>query len=156
MNLDDFPVLSCTRKMVGGAFVKEDMQHDVIKCRVLRVSVPFPVRDVHIQLYVALECLFSIDANSRMNEIGTGLAVPESELDNLNQGADGRAESGPECAGIPQGLPFEFGPFFCQIAGWLAIFRAIRGGMTPDRLNKMDCRENCCAPGSYNNLFKCY
>lgn len=105
MNLDDLPVLSRTRKMVGDALVKEDMQYDVIKGRVLRVPVPFPVRDVHIPLYVAFEGLFPIDANRRMNEIGTGLAVPESELDNLNQGADGRAESRAKCAGIPQSLP---------------------------------------------------
>ena len=85
MNLDDFPVLGCARKVVGGAFVEEYMQCDLIKCRVPRVPVVFPVRDVHIPLYIAFDCLFAIYADSRVNEIGAGLAVPESELDDLNE-----------------------------------------------------------------------
>src|SRR5260370_13673133 len=84
MNLDDFPVLGCARKVVGGAFVEEYMQHDLIKCRVLRVPVVLPIRDVHIPLDIAFECLFPIYADGRVNEIGAELAVPESELDDLN------------------------------------------------------------------------
>ncbi len=63
------------------------MKHDPIKCRVLRVTVAIPVSDVHIQFDIALEQLFSFYTERRMNEIGTGLAIPESELDNLDQGA---------------------------------------------------------------------
>ena len=119
MNLYDFPVLGCARKVVGGAFVEEYMQYDLIKCRVLRVPVVLPIRNVHIPLYIACEYLFPIYADSRVNEIGAGLAVPESELDNLNKGSSGRVESSSEGPGVPKGLPFEFGPFFGEIIGWV-------------------------------------
>jgi hypothetical protein len=105
MNLDDFPVLGCARKVVGGALVEEYMQCDLIKCGVLRVPVVFPVRDVHIPLYIAFDCLFAIYADSRVYEIGAGLAVPESELDDLNEGTGGGAESSSERPGIPKSLP---------------------------------------------------
>jgi hypothetical protein len=121
MNLYDFPVLGCARKVVGSAFVEEDMQYDLIKCRVLRVPVVLPIRNVHIPLYIASEYLFPIYADSRVNEIGAGLAVPESELDNLNKGSGGRVESSSEGPGVPKGLPFEFGPFFGEITGWVGF-----------------------------------
>jgi hypothetical protein len=119
MNLDDFPVLGGSRKVVGGAFVEEYMQYDLIKCRVLRVTVVLPIRDVHVPLDIAFECLFPIYADGRVNEIGAGLAVPESELDNLNKGSSGCVESSSEGPGVPKGLPFEFGPFFGEIIGWV-------------------------------------
>ena len=105
MNLDDFPVLGCAGKVVGGAFVEEYMQYYLIKCRVLRVPVVLPIRNVHIPLYIAAEHLFPIYADSRVNEIGAGLAVPESELDNLNKGSSGSVESSSERSGIPKSLP---------------------------------------------------
>ena len=77
MNLYDFPVLSCTREVVDGAFVDEYIQDDMIKCR---------LGDVHIPLYIAFESLFPIDADSRMNEIGAWLVVPEFEPDDLDEG----------------------------------------------------------------------
>src|SRR5271157_2986938 len=117
MNLYDFPVLSCARKVVGGAFVEEYMQYDLVKCRVLRVPMVLPIRNVHIPLYIAFDCLFPIHADSRVNEIGAGLAVPESELDNLNKGSSGSVERSSERSGIPKSLPFEFGPFFGEITG---------------------------------------
>ena len=94
------------------------MQDDLIKCRVLRVPVVLPIRDVHVPLYIAFDCLFPIHADRSMNEIGAGLTVPESELDDLNEGTGGSAESSSEHPGVPKSLPFEFGPFFGEITGW--------------------------------------
>ena len=78
-------------------------------------------RDVilHIPLDIAFECLSPIYTESRMNEIGAGLAVPESELDDLNEGTGGRVESSSERPGIPKSLPLEFGPFFGKITSWV-------------------------------------
>jgi hypothetical protein len=40
-----------------------------------------------------------------MNEIGAGLAIPESELDDLYEGTGNSPESGSKRAGVPHGLP---------------------------------------------------
>jgi hypothetical protein len=125
MNLDDFPVLGCAREVVGSAFVEKYMQCDLIKGRVLRVPVVLPVRDVHIPLDIAFDCLFAIYADARVNEIGAGLAVPESELDDLNEGTGGSTESSAERAGVPESLPFEFGPLFGEITGWVESLRRL-------------------------------
>src|SRR6478672_11566981 len=93
MNLNDLPISRGTRKVNGGALVEKYMQYDLIKSRVLRVSMVFPIRDVHIPLDIPFECFLSVDADSRMNEIGAGFAVPESELDDFNKGAGSSLES---------------------------------------------------------------
>ena len=135
MNLYDFPVQCRPCKMVGAAFMKEQMKHDPIKCRVLRVTVAVPICDVHIQFDISLQQLFSVDSERCMNEIGAGLAIPESELDNLNQGTGNGTESGPERAGVPHGLPFEFGPFFGEIADGLSQKRRdLAAGLLIERL----------------------
>ena len=60
-----------------------------------------------------------VKVSDSVNEIGAGFAVPESELDNLNKGSSGGVESSSEGPGVPKGLPFEFGPFFGEIIGWI-------------------------------------
>lgn len=84
--LDDLPVVSGPRKMRGGTFMEKQMQDDSIKCRILRVPVSIPVRDMHVQFDIALEDLFSIHADGGVNEIRARFAIPESELDNFNDG----------------------------------------------------------------------
>jgi hypothetical protein len=42
-----------------------------------------------------------------MNEIGAGLAIPESELNDLYEGTGNSPESGPKRAGVPHGLPLQ-------------------------------------------------
>lgn len=86
MYLDDLPVLSGPRKMPGRAFMEKQMQDDSIKCRILRVPVSIPVRDVHVQFDIALENLFAVHPDGGMNEIRAGFAIPESELDDFNDG----------------------------------------------------------------------
>jgi hypothetical protein len=78
----------------------------------------FPVGDVHVPLDIAFKGLLPIHPDSGMNEIGAWLAVPESELDNLNDRTGSGLESGAKRSRIPQGLPFEFGPFFGEGIGW--------------------------------------
>jgi len=95
------------------------MQHDPVKCRILRVTVTIPVCDVHVQFDISLEQLFSIHSERGMNEIGAGLAIPESELDDLYKGTGNSPESGSKRAGVPHGLPFELGPLFGEITGRL-------------------------------------
>ena len=95
------------------------MQHDPVKCRILRVTVTIPVCDVHVQFDISLEQLFSIYSERGMNEIGAGLAIPESELDDLYERTGNSPESGPKRAGVPHGLPFELGPLFSEITGRL-------------------------------------
>jgi hypothetical protein len=86
MYLYDLPILVGSRKMPGGAFMEKQMQDDSIKCRILRVPVPVPVSDMHVQFDIALENLISVDSYGCMNEIRAGFAIPESELDDLNDG----------------------------------------------------------------------
>jgi len=99
------------------------MEYDLIKCRVLRVAVAFPIGHVHIPLDIAFKGVLSIHPDGGMNEIGAGLAIPESELDNLNYRAVGRLEGRAKRSGIPQGLPFEFGPFFGEGTSWFIYER---------------------------------
>ena len=62
-----------------------------------------------------------------MNEIGAWFAIPESELDDLHEGAGNSAESGPKRARVPHRLPFELCPFFGEMAGGFAQERRDRG-----------------------------
>jgi len=55
-----------------------------------------------------------------MNEIGAGLAIPESELDDLDEGAGNSSKRRPKRAGVPHRLPFELGPLFGEIPGRFA------------------------------------
>ena len=115
VNLNDFPIQDRPRKMRCATLMEEQMKHDPIKGWILRVTVPVPVRDMHVQFDIALEHLFPVHSERRVDEIWTGLAIPESELDNLDEGAGNSTESGPERAGVPHGLPLELGPFFGKI-----------------------------------------
>ena len=117
MNLDDLPILGRPRKMAGAAFVKEQMKDHPIKGRVLRMAVPVPVCDVHVQFDISLQHLFPVHPERGMNEIGAGLPIPESELNDLDEGAGNSAESGAKRAGIPHRLPFELGPLFGEVPG---------------------------------------
>jgi hypothetical protein len=45
-----------------------------------------------------------------MNEIGAWLPIPKSKLNDLDEGAGYRAESGTKSAGIPHGLPLRHNP----------------------------------------------
>ena len=115
VNLYDLPILCRPRKMAGAAFTEEQMKHDPIKGRVLRMAVTVPVCDVHIHFNISLEDLFPVHPERGMNEIGSGLAVPKSELDNLDEGAGNSSKSRPKRAGVPHRLPLELGAFFSEI-----------------------------------------
>ena len=105
MNLDDLPIQSCPREMAGTAFVKEQMKDHPIKGRVLRMTVPVPVCNVHVQFDIAFQDLSPVYPERGMNEIGAWLPIPKSKLNDLDEGAGYRAESGTKSAGIPHGLP---------------------------------------------------
>ena len=117
MNLDDFPIQSGPREMAGAAFVKEQMKDHSIKGRILRMTVPVPVCNVHVQFNIAFQDLFPIHPEGGMNEIGARLPIPKSKLNDLDEGTGYRAESGTKSAGIPHGLPFELGPLFGEVVG---------------------------------------
>lgn len=98
MNLYDFPILCSPREMPGGAFMEEQVEDDSIKCRILRVSVAVPLCDMHVQFDIALENLFPVHSDGRVNEIRAGFAIPKSELDDLNERTSDCAEGGPKRA----------------------------------------------------------
>src|SRR6516165_3340611 len=115
VNLDDFAVLACSGKMARSAAVKEDMKHDPIKGGILRMSVTFPIRNMHIPFHIPLAGSIAIDPNGGMNKVRSGFPVPESELNDFNQSSIGRSKSRPERSRIPERLPFELGPFFGDV-----------------------------------------
>jgi hypothetical protein len=103
MNLDDFPIQSGPREMAGAAFVKEQMKDHSIKGPILRMTVPVPVCNVHVQFNIAFQDLFPIHPEGGMNEIGARFPIPKSKLNDLDEGTGYRAESGTKSAGIPHG-----------------------------------------------------
>ena len=58
-----------------------------------------------------------------MNEIGAGLTIPESELNDFDEGTGNRAKSGSEGTGVPHRLPLKLGPLFGKMAGRFAQMR---------------------------------
>jgi hypothetical protein len=116
INLDNFAVLPRSGKMARSAAVKEDMKHDPIKGGILRMSVTFPIRNMHIPFHIPLAGSIAIDPNGGMNKVRSGFPVPESELNDFNQSSIGRSKSRPERSRIPERLPFELGPFFGDVA----------------------------------------
>src|ERR1700722_2967762 len=92
------------------------------------MTVTVPVSDMDVQFDISLQQLFSVHTERGMNEIGAGLAIPESELDDLDEATGNSTESGPERAGVPHGLPFKFSPFFGEMAGRFAQNRCHSGG----------------------------
>ena len=120
VNLYDLPILGRPRKMAGTAFMEEQMKHDPVKGRVLRMAVTVPVCNVHIHFDISLQDSFPVHPERGMNEIGAGLAIPESELDDLDEGAGNSSKRRPKRAGVPHRLPFELGPLFGEIPGRFA------------------------------------
>src|ERR1700747_2263102 len=51
VNLDNFAVLPCPGKVARSAAVKEDMKHDPVKGSILRMSVAFPIRNMHVPFH---------------------------------------------------------------------------------------------------------
>ena len=102
--LYNLPVLCRPREMAGTAFMEEQVKHDPIKGGVLRMTVTVPVCNMHIQFYISLQQSVSVDAERCVDKVGPRLAVPESELDNLNKGSSGSVERSSERSGIPKSL----------------------------------------------------
>ncbi len=127
MNLDDLPILGRPSEMAGAAFVEEQMKDHTIKGRILRMAVPVPICDVHVQFNIALQHLLPIYPERGMNEIGTWLPIPEAELNDLDQRTDHGAEGGSEGPGIPHRLPFELGPLFGEVPGRFSQVRRDAG-----------------------------
>jgi hypothetical protein len=100
-----FAVLCRARKMAGAAAVKENMKHDLIECRILRMSVTFPIGNMHVPLDIPFVRSIPINPNGSMHKIGAGLPIPKSELNDFNKSSGGRSKSGSERSGIPKRLP---------------------------------------------------
>jgi hypothetical protein len=125
--LYNLPVLCRPREMAGTAFMEEQVKHDPIKGGVLRMTVTVPVCNMHIQFYISLQQLVSVDAERCVDKVGPRLAVPESELDNLDDGTGYGPKTGPKRTRVPDSLPFELGPFFSKIGVRFAQERRDRG-----------------------------
>ena len=115
VNLNDFLIQAGPGKISGSPLPEKQMKDDTIKVWVLRVAVPIPIGDVDIQFDVSLEQFVSINPQRGVNEIGTGFAIPEAKLDNLDQRTGNGTESSPKRSRVPHRLPFEFGPFFVEM-----------------------------------------
>src|SRR4029077_13435635 len=102
MNLDHFAVLCRARKMAGAAAaVKENMKHDLIECRILGMSVTFPIGDMHVPLDIPFVRSIPLNSNGSMHKIGAGLPIPQSELNDFDKSSAGRSKSGSERSGVP-------------------------------------------------------
>src|SRR6478609_5689175 len=84
------------------------------------MPVAIPIRDVHIQFDIAFQDLLTVQAEGSMHEIGTRLAIPEAELNDLDERTGESAEGGSERAGVPHGLPFQLSPFFGKMTARFA------------------------------------
>src|SRR2546430_715390 len=83
------------------------MKHRVIECGVRGMAVRFPTTIGQVELDGAPKRFAAIDPDRGVGKIGTGLAVPDPELDNFDLVARYRREAPAEIAGEPARLQFE-------------------------------------------------
>src|SRR4051812_19341279 len=88
--------------------IDKDMKDRVVESGIDRVPVRFPATIREIELDVPANHFVVVDPNRRSLEIRPSLAVPCSELDDLNGFAADAPEVAAEIAGKPAGLELQF------------------------------------------------
>jgi len=62
MDLGNLTIGGCPCEMACALFVKEQMKDCAVKSRILRMAMPLPIRDVHVEFDVAFEDLPAVDS----------------------------------------------------------------------------------------------
>ena len=71
------------------------MQHGVVKCRIGRVSVHFPISIGKIELDAAANRFFAVQPDRGVGKIRSGFAIPGSELHDFQIFAGDGAKENP-------------------------------------------------------------
>src|ERR1051326_2165869 len=97
----------CASEERAVALFDEDMEDRVVEGRVRGMPVCFPAAICKIEFDSAANWVAAVDANGGVGKIGTRLAIPNAELDDLDFVAGDGSKATAEITGEPACLKFQ-------------------------------------------------
>ena len=106
-NLRNVPVRFRAREKIAIAFVDENVKDCFVECGIRGMAMQLPIAVDQIDFDATATRFVAVDLNHRIGKIGTGFAIPSSELDDVDLFAGGADEISAELAGEPARLELE-------------------------------------------------